>query len=250
MRATSHSARSSQKFVFNPRHNDRSASDKMPNVSNELSVNNRYKSWNNASNFDESEKQFYEKYFSTTLNMQNERHKQSRHYNRIKTIEDIRKDTRTCPDERIISIGNSDEHIEAKTLVEIVNQHIAWHIKKFPQIQILNTALHVDEIDPVSGTVTAPHIHIRTIAYSRDENNNLYPEQDKAFQQMGINLPHPDKSKSRYNNRKMTYSAECRQNILDICMRMGISVETTPKNASKSGLSLTAYKRMREEEKR
>ena len=180
MRATSHSARSSSQHIFTPGHNDRTATDKMPNVFNELSDGNKYMSWNNAKNFEESEKQFYELYFSTALNLQNERHKKSRHYDRIRTIDDIRKDKRTCPDERIISVGNSDEHIDAQTLTKIFEEHIRWHMKQYPQVQILNMALHVDEKDPVSGTITAPHIHIRTIAYSRDENNNLSPEHISA----------------------------------------------------------------------
>jgi len=251
MRATSHSGRFHKKNgqLYSAGHNDRTITDDMPNVSNELSKYNMYYTWDKSKTFAEAEKNYYEKAFSAELELQNERHKNARQYNRVKTIDDLLKSKKTCPDERIISVGNAENHVDYNKLKNIFNYHLEWHKKRFPQIKILDAALHVDEKDPASGVVTAPHIHVRTIAYALDENGNQFPKQDKAFEQMGVVLPKPDEPKSRYNNRKMMYSAECRQNIIALCQKMGLEIEIEPKEKSKSGLELMAYKRQQEEEK-
>ena len=251
MRATSHSGRFHKKTgqLFSAGHNDRTITENMPNVSNELSKHNLYFTWDRSKTFAEAEKNFYEKAFSTELELQNDRHKKARQYNRVKTVDDLLKSKKTCPDERLISIGNAESYIAPERLKMIFNYHLEWHRKQFPQIKILDAALHVDERDPASGVVTAPHIHIRTIAYAIDENGNQFPKQDKAFEQMGLELPKPDEPKSRYNNRKMVYSAACRENIIALCERMGLEIETEPRDPSRSGQELLVLKRQKEEER-
>ena len=72
----------------------------------------------------------------------------------IQTIEEYRRNPRSCPEEQIFMLGNKDFYIPVKTLEQICKEQLAWEEKEFPQVKVLDYAAHADE----QG---APHIHIR-----------------------------------------------------------------------------------------
>ena len=65
--------------------------------------------------------------------------------------------------------------------------------------------------------------------------------QDKALEELGIELPDPDKPKGRYNNRKMTFDATCRELFLSICQKHGLEMEMEPIYGGASYLEKADY---------
>ncbi len=87
-------------------------------------------------------------------------------------------------------------------------------------IHILNWALHLDE--------STPHIHERHVFDVINKYGERQPKQEQALKELGFELPDPSKKEGKYNNRKMSYDAECRKIFLDICNKHGIEIEEEP----------------------
>ena len=51
------------------------------------------------------------------------------------------------------------------------------------------------------------------------------PQQEKALEALGFDLPDPDKPLSRRNNRKITFDATCRKMLFEIAKRHGLDLE-------------------------
>lgn len=73
--------------------------------------------------------------------------------------------------------------------------------------------LHMDE-----GT---PHIQERHVFDAKNQYGELCPQQEKALEELGIPLPHPDKPKRKHNNRKQTFDAICRELLFEIAEKHG-----------------------------
>lgn len=86
-------------------------------------------------------------------------------------------------------------------MARIIQEQINWEQKQFPGLKVLDVALHMDE----QG---APHIHERRAWVYTDKAGNLAISQNKSLEQMGVELPNPNKPRSRFNNRKMTFSPD------------------------------------------
>lgn len=246
MRATMHNGRAGKSGVFLARHNDRDFDVSMAeHIRKDQSANNWTWHWQIKDRpdmtFEEAEKSLYDRMFSESLEAQNERHRKSRHHGRVKTMDDYRTDRNTCPEETIIQIGNKDDTVPADLLKRIAIEQINWESRTFPNVIILDAALHVDE----EG---APHFHKRQVWIAKSDDGCVV-SQSKALQQMGIERPDTTRKKSRYNNPKMEYTRRCREHFLDLCREHGLEIETDPKEASKTGLSLLEYQRRQEEEK-
>ena len=54
------------------------------------------------------------------------------------------------------------------------------------------------------------------------------PKQEQALKEMGFELPDPNKKQGKFNNRKMSYDAECRKLFLEICHKHGLQIEEEP----------------------
>lgn len=75
----------------------------------------------------------------------------TRHTDRQKTIEGIRENTKTCPEETILQLGNIDVTADASILVEIVAEYFEEFQRRYgSHIHILDWALHLDEGTPLS----------------------------------------------------------------------------------------------------
>lgn len=241
MRATLHNARMGRDgVVFSSRHNDRNF-----DVSNAEHIDPNKSSGNfywhcmmperPEMSFDAVEQEFYKQHFSSHLNAQNQRYTAQRHAERCKTIDDVRKNPRTCPEEVILQIGNVQDNVPARILKNITSKYIAWEQATFPMLKTLDFALHQDE----QG---GAHIHQRRVWIGHDRDGFEVVSQTKALQEMDIERPNLNMPKSRYNNPKQAFSLICREKFLEICNAYGLDIETVPREKTRSGLHLIDYK--------
>lgn len=237
MRATIHNGRTSHLGAFTPKHNDRNFNiSHAEHIDPERVKDNRYWNWtgNPETTFEAAEIAFYEKHISAHLEAQNARYKAQRHAERVKSMDEYRKSPQTCPEEVILQIGKMGDTIPADMMARIIQEQINWEQKTFPGVKVLNVALHMDE----QG---APHIHERRAWVYTDKAGNLAISQNKSLEQMGVELPNPDKPRGRFNNRKQTFSKRCREHLLQICREHGLEIEEIPQEKSRSGRTLEDY---------
>lgn len=237
MRATIHNGRTSHLGAFTPKHNDRNFNIKnAEHIDPERVKDNRYWNWtgNPETTFEAAEQAFYEKHIQKHLDAQNARYRAQRHAERAKTMDEYRKSPQTCPEEVILQIGKLGDTIPADMMARIIQEQINWEQQQFPGVKVLDVALHMDE----QG---APHIHERRAWVYTDKDGNLAISQNKALEQMGIELPNPDRPRGRFNNRKQVFSRMCREHLLQICREHGLKIEDIPQEKSKSGRTLEDY---------
>lgn len=237
MRATIHNGRTSTLGAFTPKHNDRHFNiNHAEHIDPERVKLNRYWNWtgNPETTFEAAEQAFYEKHIRKHLDAQNARYKAQRHAERVKSMDEYRRSPQTCPEEVILMIGKAGDTIPADMMARIIQEQINWEQKQFPGVKVLNVALHMDE----QG---APHIHERRAWVYTDKDGNFAISQNKSLEQMGVELPNPNKHRSRFNNRKMTFSRMCREHLLQICREHGLEIEEIPQEKSKSGRTLEDY---------
>lgn len=245
MRATIHNGRTGKDGAYNTRHNDRQFDiSHAEHIDPERVKDNRYWNWtgNPETTFEAAEQAFYEKHIQKHLDAQNARYKAQRHAERAKTMDEYRKSPQTCPEEVILQIGKLGDTIPADMMARIIQEQINWEQQQFPGVKVLNVALHMDE----QG---APHIHERRAWVYTDKDGNTAISQNKSLEQMGVELPNPDRPRGRFNNRKQTFSRMCREHLLQICREHGLEIEEIPQEKSRSGLSHIAYMNRQEEEK-
>lgn len=244
MRATIHNGRTSKNGAYNTKHNDRQFDIRnAEHIDPERVKDNRYWNWTGKEiTFEAAEQIFYEKYIRKHLDAQNARYRAQRHAERAKTMDEYRRSPQTCPEEVILMIGKAGDTIPADMMARIIQEQINWEQQQCPGVKVLDVALHMDE----QG---APHIHERRAWVYTDKNGNLAISQNRSLEQMGVELPNPDKPRSRFNNRKQVFSRMCREHLLQICREHGLEIEEIPQEKSKSGLSHVAYMTRQEEEK-
>ena len=95
-----------------------------------------------------------------------------------------------------------------------------FHERFGKHVHILDWALHLDE-----GT---PHIHERHVFDCENKYGEIAPQQEKALEALGFELPKPDKPLGRYNNRKITFDAACRTMLFEIAKRHGLELDEVP----------------------
>lgn len=238
MRATIHNGRTGKDGAYNTKHNDRQFDIRnAEHIDPERVRNNRYWNWtgNPETTFEAAEQAFYEKHIQKHLDAQNARYRAQRHAERAKTMDEYRKSPQTCPEEVILQIGKMGDTIPADMMARIIQEQINWEQQQFPGVNVLDVALHMDE----QG---APHIHERRAWVYTDKDGNFAISQSRSLEQMGVKLPNPNKPRSRFNNRKMTFSRMCREHLLQICKEHGLQIEEIPQEKSLSGRTLEDYK--------
>lgn len=236
MRATIHNGRTSHLGAFTPKHNDRNFDiNNAEHIDPERVKNNRYWNWTGKEiTFEAAEQAFYEKHIRKHLDAQNARYRAQRHAERAKTMDEYRRSPQTCPEEVILQIGKRGDTIPADMMARIIQEQINWEQQQFPGVKVLDVALHMDE----QG---APHIHERRAWVYTDKNGNTAISQNKSLEQMGVELPNPDRPRGRFNNRKQTFSKRCREHLLRICKEHGLEIEEIPQEKSKNGRTLEDY---------
>ena len=213
MKLTRHNGRSGKHGTYNPRHNDRRFDvENSEHIDAERARQNVY--WDcyrgftthefreNPEqpdfSFEEIERMYYYEHYGGHVEAQNARNEKTRHTERNRTVEDLLKNNKTCPEESIYQIGTMGESVPPNALFSIVNEFYEEFERRFgSHIHILDWALHLDE-----GT---PHIHERHVFDCENRYGELCPQQEKALEELGIPLPNPEKPKGRNNNRKQNF---------------------------------------------
>ena len=142
--------------------------------------------------FEEIELAFYEEHYGNYVEKQNERHLKARHPDRCKEVIDVRYNKKTCPEETLYQLGTLESHASPKELFQIATEFMdEFHERFGKHVHILDWALHLDE-----GT---PHIHERHVFDCENKYGEIAPQQEKALEALGFELPKPDKPLGRYS---------------------------------------------------
>ena len=255
MRGTRHNGRSGKNGVYDPKHNDRrfnvENSDHI--IQDEVWKNiywDYFQGYTQDPNmektvdfhsFNEIELVFYEDHFGDYVRAQNERHRKARHSDRCKSVEDVLKNKKTCPEESIFQLGTMDDHASSKLLVEIFEEFKDEFEARFgSNIKILDWSLHMDE--------ATPHIHERHVFFAENRYGEIEPKQEEALKQLGFELPDPEQKRSRNNNRKMVFDSACRVMFLDICKKHGLNLEEEPSYGGRAYLEKQDFIRMKQKQ--
>ena len=241
-RVTLHNQKGRTGTGFAASHIDRTNTAAAEHIDEAASVRNQYWTRDGDNDFTRSEMRFYETHFRAALEARNTRYMASRHDERCQSMTDYYRNQKSCPDETLLYVGKTGNTVDGEKLWGLALQYRDWVEKTYPNYKPLSMALHVDE----QG---APHIHLRAVFVTHDKDKHHVVGMEKALREMGIERPDPAKKEGRRNNRKMVFTAACRQKLQELAQAAGIEIETNPREKSKTGLSLATYQVRREEEK-
>lgn len=247
MRITTNNGRHTRGRAYSPKHDDRMFNlQNSPHIDPTRTVDNWTWTWmenyGKQCTFEDAERIFYARHISDHLQAVNARYEAQRHAERVRSLDEYRRAPQSCPEETIICIGNRECHPDPSELLAAYLELQHWQEKTFPQLHVLDYAMHLDERG-------APHIHERHVWTYTDADGHLAIGQARALEQMGIQRPHPEQPRSRYNNAKQTYTQAVREKFVEICRRRGLEIETQPRERSQSGLTLIEYQARQEEQR-
>ena len=256
LKLTRHNGRSGKHGAYNPRHNDRRFDvENSEHIDSERAKRNVYwdcyrgyttgESREDAEqpdfSFEEIELIYYTEHYGNHIDAQNARNEKTRHTERNRTVADLLKNSKTCPEESIYQIGTMDESVPPEVLAQVAAEFFEEFERRFgSHIHIIDWAIHLDE-----GT---PHIHERHVFDCKNRYGELCPQQEKALEELEIPLPNPDKPKGRNNNRKQTFDAICRTMLFDITRRHGLHLEQEPSYGGREYLEKQDYILMKQKE--
>ena len=180
------------------------------------------------------ERQFYETHYTAFIENQNERNAKIRHTERNRSIPDLLSSRKTCPEETIYQLGTKDDHASGEVLLAVVTEFIEEFKARFgDHVYVLDWALHLDE--------STPHIHERHVFDCENKHGEVAPQQEKALETLGFELPDPDKPLSRRNNRKITFDTACRKMLFEITKRHGLELEEEAEYGNRQYLEKQDY---------
>lgn len=184
--------------------------------------------------FEEVEEAYYSDHYQEYCDGQHERNKKTGHPERNRDTEDLRQDRRTCPEETILQIGTMEDSVSPKVLAQIAEDFYDEFERRFGDyVHILDWSLHLDE--------ATPHIHERHVFDCKNKYGELMPQQERALEKLGFELPYPEKKMSKTNNRKVTFDATCRVILFDICEKHGLHLDQEPEYGSRKYLEKQDY---------
>ena len=249
MKLTKHNGRAGKNGAYNPKHNDRSFNiNNSEHIDGERAKGNIYWDCFNgyrtfydkgnecelANTFEEVEELYYSVHYKEFIEGQNERNVKNRHPERNRTTSDILKHKKTCPEETIYQIGTLDNHVSPDILLQVVTDFMIEITERFgTHVHILDWALHLDE--------STPHIHERHVFDCVNQYGELFPQQEKALEKLGFDLPNPEKPAGRNNNRKMVFDSACRALLFDIAKSYGLQLEEEPEYGGRKYLEKQDY---------
>ena len=254
MTGTRHNGRSGKNGVYNPLHNDRRFNpEHSEHIANDRVHQNIYwdcyqgyttmedRGKDDNFSFNQIEMAYYVDHYGDYVTNQNNRHKKARHPDRCKSVEDVLKNKKTCPEESIYQLGTMDEHASVEMLVTIFDEFKKEFDERFgSNVHIIDWSLHMDE--------ATPHIHERHVFDATNRYGEIEPKQEAALEELGFELPHPEKARSKSNNRKLVFDAACRTMFLDICKRHGLELDEEPSYGGRQYLEKQDYIRMKQKE--
>ena len=257
MKLTRHNGRSGKNGAYNPKHNDRRFDiANSEHIDEDRAKQNVY--WDCYQgfhfpkdqeqedrivySFEHVERAFYSERYDDFCEGQHERNRKTGHSNRNRTTEDLRLDKKTCPEESLIQIGTMEKSVPTEVLTEIATEFFREFDRRFGEhIHILDWSLHLDE--------ATPHIHERHVFDCENRYGEIAPQQEKALEVLGFDLPNPDQKPGKLNNRKMSFDAACRAMLFDICAEHDLHLDQDPEYGGRAYLEKQDYILMKQKEK-
>lgn len=168
--------------------------------------------------FREVELDFYKEHFDDYLKDRNDKCLEQKKKNRVISAEEYSKRRNSRPEDKILQIGNIDQHASKEELWECVMDYQ----KRFDELygdhcKIVDIALHADE--------ETPHVQLRRVWIAHDENGNEYVNQTNALKELGISRPSPDLPEGKRNNAKMTFTQTDRELFREVCIEHGLEID-------------------------
>ena len=74
-----------------------------------------------------------------------------------------------------------------------------------------------------------------------NQYGEIAPQQEKALEALGFELPEPDKPVGRKNNRKITFDSACRVLLFDVAKKHGLQLEEEPEYGGRAYLEKQDY---------
>ncbi len=257
LKMTRHNGRSGKNGTYNPKHNDlRFDITNSDHIDQDRAKQNVY--WDCYQgfhfpadqeqedrivySFEQIERTYYLDHYLDYCEGQHERNRQTGHSGRDRSPEDLLKDKKTCPEESLIQIGTMEQSVPPDVLAQIAMEFFEEFERRFGKhIHILDWSLHLDE--------STPHIHERHVFDCENRYGEVAPQQEKALEALGFDLPNPDQKPGKLNNRKMTFDAACRAMLFDICERHGLHLDHEPEYGGRTYLEKQDYILMKQKEK-
>ena len=249
MKLTRHNGRSGKNGTYNPKHNDRRFDvENSEHIDAGRTGQNVY--WDCYQgfyypkteeqeekiihSFEEIESLFYWEQYEDFCREQNKRNMKTGHSERDRSPDDLRRDKRTCPEESVLQIGTIEESVSGDLLLEIAREFFEEFEHRFGEhVHILDWSLHLDE--------STPHIHERHVFDCPNRYGEIAPQQEKALEALGIELPDSEKKKSKRNNRKIVFDEMCRGMLFDIVKRHGLHLDEEPDYGGRKYLEKQDY---------
>jgi len=257
MKMTRHNGRSGKHGAYNPKHNDRRFDiANSEHIDQDRAKQNVY--WDCYQgfhfptdqeqedkiiySFEQIERAYYLEHYLDYCEAQHERNRQTGHSGRDRSPEDLLKDKKTCPEESLIQIGTMEQSVPPDVLAKVAMEFFDEFDHRFGEhIHILDWSLHLDE--------STPHIHERHVFDCENRYGEIAPQQEKALEALGFDLPNPDQKPGKLNNRKMTFDAACRAMLFDICKKHGLHLDQEPEYGGRKYLEKQDYILMKQKEK-
>ena len=257
MKMTRHNGRSGKHGAYNPKHNDRRFDiANSEHIDQDRAKQNVY--WDCYQgfhfpmdqeqedkivySFEQIERVYYLEHYLDYCEAQHERNRQTGHSGRDRSPEDLLKDKKTCPEESLIQIGTMEQSVPPDVLAKVAMEFFDEFDHRFGEhIHILDWSLHLDE--------STPHIHERHVFDCENRYGEIAPQQEKALEALGFDLPNPDQKPGKLNNRKMTFDAACRAMLFDICKKHGLHLDQEPEYGGRKYLEKQDYILMKQKEK-
>ena len=136
------------------------------------------------------------------------------------SVEKLYEGKKTAPDEILLQVFDKGKYKDRAKFEKMVEMQIkALENKNFC---VISYSIHESE--------TSLHAHIRGVWLAKDKWGHLAPKQDAALKEMGMELPEPNKPKSRHNNRKQTWTKLERESWYNIVESVdkSIKIDRTP----------------------
>ena len=142
MKASRHNGRSGKHGVYDVKHNDRDFDvEHSEHIDSERTKQNVYwdcyqgysfagSSQERQFNFTEIERAYYYEHYSDFVDAQNERNEQARHPERNRTIDDVLKNNKTCPEETLYQIGTMEQSVPPEVLFQKAEETLLNPVKR------------------------------------------------------------------------------------------------------------------------
>lgn len=208
------------------KHNNREFDlDKAKHINQEKTKDNIIITYDNQpfETLDSVELKFYNERYGKWLNQKNNNYIKDGHKEKTKTMEEMMTIKNYKVKEMLIQVGDKDDNIGEEKFIQVINDLLETMKNKYPNFQMIDASIHLDE--------TTPHCHLRGIFDIYNEKHDRYEIfQKKALNQMGFYQPDLEKEDTQFNNAKMSFDKDLREEIAKIVEKVAhIKIDLVPR---------------------